>query len=239
MSAVCSGSRPASSLRASSIWCFSARPRSSTFRPASAGRSSPCSRLPPCTRFMTTRASFMLATVPRRSFSSSRKSAAASSRMAVASFNAFVSAATWSLRFAMVAASSPTWALRRSISAVSSLVLVSASAIAFVFSFSLVSHQQTILSYMSASVACSCSSCALILRSRLTTRLTGVSFSRSRDHSCSKARSPASTLFSRLAAPAREAARASARSAARAPRCMAAAGLGWGCVGGRGAGPRP
>mmetsp|Transcript_21893 Transcript_21893/g.69105 ORF Transcript_21893/g.69105 Transcript_21893/m.69105 type:complete len:237 (+) Transcript_21893:896-1606(+) len=223
---------------ASSSWCLSARERSSTFRPEIAGRSA-CMRLPPCTRSMTTMASFVLVMLPMRSFSISRNSAAPFSRMAVASFSDFVSSAIWTFRFSIVAASSPTRALRLWISLSSSWVLMSASATAFVFSFLLVSHQQTILSYMSASVACSCSSCALILRSRLTTRLTGVSFSRSRDHSCSKARSPASTLFSRLAAPAREAARASARSAARAPRCMAAAGLGWGCVGGRGAGPRP
>mmetsp|Transcript_44401 Transcript_44401/g.117382 ORF Transcript_44401/g.117382 Transcript_44401/m.117382 type:complete len:203 (+) Transcript_44401:415-1023(+) len=85
------------------------------------------------------------------SFSSPLNSAASFSRIAVACASIALSSAICFLRVSISADSTPNFAARSSISVPSSRSFASASAIALVFSFSFVSHQHTILSYISAS----------------------------------------------------------------------------------------
>mmetsp|Transcript_95073 Transcript_95073/g.255727 ORF Transcript_95073/g.255727 Transcript_95073/m.255727 type:complete len:202 (-) Transcript_95073:7-612(-) len=117
-----------------------------------------------------------LVTACTMSFSSSRNSPASFSRISVAF--ASVSVFSWISFFvcSIVAASWPNFAERSSVPELSCKSLASASAIAFVFSFSFVSHQQTILSYISDSLPASASNSAFIFSKRLTTRLTGLTF---------------------------------------------------------------
>mmetsp|Transcript_5458 Transcript_5458/g.13556 ORF Transcript_5458/g.13556 Transcript_5458/m.13556 type:complete len:230 (+) Transcript_5458:1430-2119(+) len=110
------------------------------------------------------------------SFSSSRNLAASVSRILVASSNICVFSTTSALVFLMEAVSTPKRALRLSISELSCSTLASASATALVFSFSDVSHQHTILSYISASLLASASSSAFIFMRRFTTRFTGLTY---------------------------------------------------------------
>mmetsp|Transcript_2851 Transcript_2851/g.7389 ORF Transcript_2851/g.7389 Transcript_2851/m.7389 type:complete len:278 (+) Transcript_2851:1475-2308(+) len=219
-------------LSASSSSYFSAASRSSTRRPETSwpSREPTCSRLPlpsvwSSWCFESAAMAFLrFVTYWTRSFSSSRNSPASLSRIAVACSSIALSDATCALRLAIVAESSPKRAPRLSTSPPSSMSFASASAMAFVFSFSLVSHQQTILSYMPDSLLASSSSSAFILPSRATTRCTGLTLELlSRDQA-------ASSDFSRDATPADWepcAARtqgASARMATKATRKEAMAG---------------
>mmetsp|Transcript_104775 Transcript_104775/g.303242 ORF Transcript_104775/g.303242 Transcript_104775/m.303242 type:complete len:309 (-) Transcript_104775:22-948(-) len=192
---------------------FKATSRRSTRMPESTGPSN-CRRA--CVFWCLERTAIALrrlATTWTMSFSSPRNFAASSSRRSLALFSASLFAASSSLVFAISAERVPKRALRPSISALSSASLASASATACFFSFSLVSHQQTILSYISASFPASASSSVFILCSSATTRCTGLlpsaDAAKSRPHA-------ASSCCSR-------AADCPARPLATAPRCAAAA----------------
>mmetsp|Transcript_124184 Transcript_124184/g.247435 ORF Transcript_124184/g.247435 Transcript_124184/m.247435 type:complete len:205 (+) Transcript_124184:823-1437(+) len=152
---------------------FMATFRKTTRRPETTGALN-CNRLPPWCLASTPTALRRLVIVCTKSVSVSVNLRAAFSRRAVAVFKEAVSSAICFFRASMVVASSPTSALRSSISAVRSRSLASASAMAFVFSFSLVSHQQTILSYISESLLLSASSSAFIFFNRFTTRFKGL-----------------------------------------------------------------
>mmetsp|Transcript_104776 Transcript_104776/g.303246 ORF Transcript_104776/g.303246 Transcript_104776/m.303246 type:complete len:315 (-) Transcript_104776:22-966(-) len=202
-----------SCLAATSSSYFRATSRRSTRMPESTGPSS-CSKA--CVFWCFERTAMALrrlVTTCTMSFSSPRNLAASSSRRSRAFFSASVFAASSSFVFAISPERVPKRALRPSISALSSASLASASATACFFSFSLVSHQQTILSYISASFPASASSSVFILCSSATTRCTGLlpsaDAAKSRPHA-------ASSCCSR-------AADCPARPLATAPRCAAAA----------------
>merc|ERR1719362_642133 len=166
---------------------FIAAERSNTRKPEISGPFI-CKKLPPWCFSRTPTAFRKLVMVCTKSVSVSRNSAAAFSRIAVAFLSEAVSSAICFFSASMVATRDPTWALRCSISAIKSLSLASASATAFVFSFSFVSHQQTILSYISDSLLASFSSSAFIFFKRLTTRLMGLTPVPLEDKSCEQAK---------------------------------------------------
>mmetsp|Transcript_1474 Transcript_1474/g.5004 ORF Transcript_1474/g.5004 Transcript_1474/m.5004 type:complete len:234 (-) Transcript_1474:12-713(-) len=164
---------PAPCAPALSMSYLTAASRSSTRTPESRGPSI-WIRLPPWCLERTSMALRRLSTAWTRSFSSPRNSDAVFSRIAVACFRASVSSAICCFISAISVDVLPNLALRLSISEESSTSLASASAMARVFSFSLVSHQQTILSYMADSFSDSARSSACILPRSATTRLTGL-----------------------------------------------------------------
>mmetsp|Transcript_118026 Transcript_118026/g.252095 ORF Transcript_118026/g.252095 Transcript_118026/m.252095 type:complete len:219 (-) Transcript_118026:51-707(-) len=135
------------------------------------------SKLPPWCFDSTAMALRKLSIACTKSSSSPLNSPAPFSRIARASLSASESSAIWPFMLAISASNLPRAALRLSTSDVSSRSLASAAATACVFSFSLVSHQHTILSYISASLACSAESSAFILPKRLVTRFTGLLYS--------------------------------------------------------------
>mmetsp|Transcript_98561 Transcript_98561/g.317807 ORF Transcript_98561/g.317807 Transcript_98561/m.317807 type:complete len:228 (+) Transcript_98561:1157-1840(+) len=203
--------------------------RSSTVMPDSTCPGSSSMLAPWCLE-STDMAFLRLVTACTMSFSSSLNLAASVSLISVAWSSDAVFSWISCLVLAISAESLPKRADRSSISAMSAASLASASAMAWVFSLSFVSHQHTILSYISESLAASASNSDFILFNRLTTRFTGFTrslasgASNSLAQACSKELSRASRAEAR--APPR------ARSATIAVRrAMAVSGGGWGFVG--------
>mmetsp|Transcript_106825 Transcript_106825/g.276150 ORF Transcript_106825/g.276150 Transcript_106825/m.276150 type:complete len:261 (+) Transcript_106825:1474-2256(+) len=153
---------------------FSAASRRSTRMPASTEPSSCKSACVPWCLESTAMAFLRFVIACTMSFSSSRNLAASSSRMAVACCSLAVLSLISCCVSAISAVSTPCRALRPSTSVSSLAAWASASATALVFSFSLVSHQQTILSYISDSLSASASNSDFIFCRRFTTRFTGL-----------------------------------------------------------------